>query len=259
MPTSSRRSTCLQSSARTTFGWRQACGKRTALATSTATSRPRACARSGSTRRRGALGFSSRRAARATNRVDRLGLPDAGLLPERSNPGCLVRGGASLRSGGSPVAYEVVAASGEVATDRTVLARERRGKERSAPWPLRQLAKRAGGRPEMFPEQRGEVALARTPDLQRDLCKAQIFAGQQPHRLSEAASNDVLMRGDPGRQFEAAAEREWIQAEGRGDVVPSEFGVEVLIYEPDSLSEYLASWYRVARRSILIRVPWPIS
>jgi len=32
MPTSSRRSTCLQSSARTTFGWRQACGKRTALA-----------------------------------------------------------------------------------------------------------------------------------------------------------------------------------------------------------------------------------
>jgi len=111
----------------------------------------------------------------------------------------------------------------------------------------------------MFPEQRGEVALARTPDLQRDLCKPQIFAGKQPHRLSEAAANDVLMRGDPGCQFETPAERERIHAEGRGDVVPSESGVEILIYEPDSLSEYLASWYRFARRSISIRITRPFS
>jgi len=78
----------------------------------------------------------------------------------------------------------------------TALARD--GAAKSDPRPgLCARWRNAPGVVRDVPEQRGEVALARTPDLQRDLCKPQIFAGKQPHRLSEAAANDVLMRGDP--------------------------------------------------------------
>src|SRR5258706_303526 len=58
----------------------------------------------------------------------------------------------------------------------------------------------AGGRSDVVAEERREVALAGTPDLESDVREARAAIGEQLHGLPDAAADDVAVRGDPGRE-----------------------------------------------------------
>ena len=96
-----------------------------------------------------------------------------------------------------------------------------------------------------------QVALAREADLDRDIRERQLIARQQSHRLSEAAADNVLVRRHSGGLLEAAAEGERIQANGDGDLVPFELGVQVLVDEADGVSQNISRQSRVALRRFL--------
>src|SRR5258708_22514601 len=94
----------------------------------------------------------------------------------------------------------------------------------------RGLAKCGGRRCEMLREERGEMTLARAPDLKGHVGEAHLSARQQSHGLAQPAADDVLMGRHPGDQLETAREPERIQAYGLRDLIPPELGIQIRIH-----------------------------
>src|SRR5258708_28324098 len=107
---------------------------------------------------------------------------------------------------------------------------------------------RAGSRSDVVAEERREVTLAGAADLQRDVREAQAAVGEELLGLPDGAADDVLVRRDPGRELEAAAERIATHVDRIGDIVPGELRVDVVVHEADRAPQRVAGEPLLGRR-----------